>query len=289
MSTTIINLSTLSSRAQRGICFSLCLGKRLSCGHALLIASALTLIALVLAPRTSAQPAADCSRVPDYAKLKSALVNSVRQGSGANSGLGNQEWAAVVNRDGMICAVVFSGPNRGAQWPGGRVTAAVKANTANAVSHDNYAISSANLWAAAQPGGSLYSLPMPPNPAVVLSGDPELFGQQNDPMVGKAPGGIVVFGGGLALYDAKGEIVGGLGVAGDTSCADHVVAWRIRHALKFDAVPMGPAPGPSDNMILDVNNGVSASGFGHPTCIGGQPPDEIIKSLNQKIPVGPHH
>jgi uncharacterized protein GlcG (DUF336 family) len=247
------------------------------------------LVILVCPALLTAQPAADCSKVPDYGKLKSALTDAVRQGAGANSGLGNQGWAAVVNRDGLVCAVVFSGPNRAAQWPGSRIISAVKASTANALSHSNYALSTANLWAAAQPGGSLYSLVMPPNPAVVLSGDPELFGQQNDPMVGKAPGGVIVFGGGLALYDAKGELVGGLGVSGDTSCADHVVAWRVRHALKFDAVPMGPAPGPSDNMILDVSNGTSSSGFGHPTCIGGQPPDDIIKSLNQRIPVGPHH
>jgi hypothetical protein len=290
-------MSILSNLGSRAVPAELAEGGngsgRLGCGRrwnpAAVIASGLLWVALLAAPSpVRAQPAADCSKLPDYAKLKSALVDAVRQGSGANSGLGNQEWAAVANRDGIICAVVFSGPNRFAQWPGSRIIAATKANTANALSHNNYALSTANLWAAAQPGGSLYSLPMPPNPAVVQSGDPELYGQQNDPMVGKAPGGVIVFGGGLALYDAKGELVGGLGVSGDTSCADHVVAWRVRHALKLDAVPMGPAPGPSDNMILDVNNGVSGSGFGHPTCIGGQPPDEIIKSLNQKLPVGPH-
>jgi uncharacterized protein GlcG (DUF336 family) len=32
-----------------------------------------------------------------------------------------------------------------------------------------------------------------------------------------------VFGGGLALYDDQG-IVGGLGVSGDSACADHNVA-----------------------------------------------------------------
>lgn len=110
-------------------------------------------------------------------------------------------------------------------------------------------------------------------------------------MVGKAIGGVIVFGGGLALYNGKGELVGGLGLSGDTSCADHVVAWKVRHALKLDAVPMGVAPGPSDNMILDVQVGtaVSPSGFGHPTCKGGQAPDDIIKELNDKIPTGPRH
>ena len=79
---------------------------------------------------------------------------------------------------------------------------------------------------------------------------PEAFGQTNDPMIGKAIGGIIVFGGGLTLYDAKGKIVGGLGISGDTSCADHVVAWKVRHELGFDHVPYGVAPGQNDNMIF---------------------------------------
>lgn len=108
-------------------------------------------------------------------------------------------------------------------------------------------------------------------------------------MVGKAVGGVIVFGGGLALYGAKGQTVGGLGVSGDTGCADHVVTWKMLRALKLDAVPMGVAPGPSDNLILDSNNGISASGYGHPSCKGGQPPDEILKNLNDKLPVGPKH
>jgi len=58
----------------------------------------------------------------------------------------------------------------------------------------------------------------------VLTGDSQSFGKQNDAMIGKAPGGVIVFGGGLALYNQKGELVGALGVSGDTSGANHVVA-----------------------------------------------------------------
>jgi uncharacterized protein GlcG (DUF336 family) len=238
---------------------------------------------------TWAQSPQDCSKVPDYNSLKNALTAAVRQGSGANSGLGNQEWAAVVNRDGIVCAVVFSGPNRGAQWPGSRVIAAEKANTANAFSTNNFALATGNVYAGAQPGGPLYGIIGPPNPAVAFAGDPQQFGQQTDPMIGKAIGGVIVFGGGLALYNAKGELVGGLGVSGDTACADHVVAWKMRRALKLDTVPMGVAQGPSDNLILDFQNGISPSGYGHPSCKGGQPADDIIKSLNSKEPVGPKH
>src|SRR5438105_13270519 len=120
------------------------------------------------------QPAAipGCDKVPDHAKLRSALQAVAKEGKAANSGLGNQEWAAVVNRDGVVCAVVFSGPDRSAQWPGSRLIAAEKANTANALSLPNFALSTANLYYAAQPGQSLYGLVTagPPNPQTVFSG-----------------------------------------------------------------------------------------------------------------------
>ena len=35
----------------------------------------------------------DCSKLPDYSKLKTALTEAVKQGKEANGGLGNQEWA----------------------------------------------------------------------------------------------------------------------------------------------------------------------------------------------------
>jgi uncharacterized protein GlcG (DUF336 family) len=246
-------------------------------------------LGLAAAAAAQGQNPEDCSKVPDYAKLKQALTQAVKEGAGANSGLGNQEWGTVVNRDGVVCAVVFTGPNRAAEWPGSRVISAEKANTANAFSTNNFALSTGNVYASAQPGGPLYGIIAPPNPQAAGAGDPQQFGQQNDPMVGKRIGGVIVFGGGLPLYSEKGELVGGLGVSGDTACADHVVAWKTRRALKLDAVPMGVAPGPSDNLIFDIQNGASSSGYGHPSCKGGQPPDDIIKSLNQKLPVGPRH
>jgi hypothetical protein len=106
-------------------------------------------------------------------------------------------------------------------------------------------------------------------------------------MVGKPIGGVIVFGGGLPLYDRQGKIVGGLGVGGDTSCADHVVAWKARYGLNLDAVPGGIAPNMADNMLLDVQNGNSVSGFGHLSCKGGKPSDEVIKTLPEHFPTGP--
>ena len=235
-----------------------------------------------------AQNPQDCSKVPDYNKLKAALTSTVKEGKGANGGLGNQEWGAVVNRDGIVCAVVFTGPNRGAEWPGSRLSSAEKANTANAFSTDNFALSSGNIYSAAQPGNSLYSIVSGPNPNSAFAGDPQKFGQPDDPLVGKPIGGVIVFGGGLPLYDKNGKIVGGLGVSGDTACADHVIAWKTRQSLALNSVPMGVAPGPSDNLIFDIQDGVSSSGFGHPACKGGNPSEDIINKLSQTHPVGPH-
>src|SRR5213594_4995293 len=173
-----------------------------------------------------------CGNLPDYATLKSALDAAVMT---ETSGLNLHMWATIVDRDGIVCAVAFSGTNRGAQWPGSRVISAQKANTANAFSLDSssfsngsgqsagLALSTANLYSAVNPGGSLYGLQHsnPVNPAVAYAGDPELYGADEDPMVGKRIGGVNVFGGGLALYANRHVIAGGLGVSGDTSCADH--------------------------------------------------------------------
>ena len=68
------------------------------------------------------------------------------------------------------------------------------------------------------------------------------------------------------VYDENGNLLGALGVSGDTSCADHNVAWRTRDALGLDHVPAGLTVG--DNIIYDIVGGVSLSGFGHPTCLG---------------------
>jgi uncharacterized protein GlcG (DUF336 family) len=247
-------------------------------------------LTLVLALSTFAwsQAPSACNGLPDHNKLRAVLQSVVKQGKQANSGMGNQEWAVVVDRDGIGCAVAFSGDNRSQEWPGSRMIAAEKANTANALSGPDYALSTANIYFASQPGQSLYSLitTAPPNPQAAF-GDPDSFGQENDPIVGKPVGGIVVFGGGLALYSANGKLLGGLGLSGDTSCADHVIAWKIRHDLNLDAVPMGPSPDHNDNMILDIQNGNSASGFGHPVCKGGNPGQDIIRNLSKNFPTGP--
>src|SRR4051812_13746082 len=78
---------------------------------------------------SSSQGNNSCAGLPGYSALKDALAAAT---SAETSGLNNQMWATVVDRDGVVCAVAFSGVNRGAQWPGSRVISAQKANTANA-------------------------------------------------------------------------------------------------------------------------------------------------------------
>ena len=151
-------------------------------------------------------------------------------------------WATILDRNGKVIDVVFSGENRGDQWPGSRVISAQKANTANTFSLPGFAQSMANLNAAVQPGGSLFGLQEsnPVDPRVAYAGPVSAYGTAHDPMIGRRIGGINVFGGGLALYSADGELLGGLGVSGDTSCTDHIIAWRLRHRLNLDNVPAGP-------------------------------------------------
>jgi uncharacterized protein GlcG (DUF336 family) len=212
--------------------------------------------------------AADCPVTQD--QLAQALRASVKPSGGpANGGFDNHEWASVVTRDGTVCAVAYSGSKADDQWPGSRAVAMQKANTANAFSVPKMAISTANLFAGAQPGQPLYGLitASPPSPEAA-AGDAAQFGTASDPMVGKRIGGVIVFGGGLALYDDSG-VVGGLGVSGDSSCADHNVAWRVRQALKLDRVPAGVNPNRRDAIIYDLGgDGKSASGFGHVKCNG---------------------
>ena len=72
-----------------------------------------------------------CSGLPSYSALKAALTAARMQ---SNGGFNLDMWGTIVNRDGIVCAVAFTGADRGSQWPGSRVISAQKANTANAFS-----------------------------------------------------------------------------------------------------------------------------------------------------------
>lgn len=269
---------------------------------------------------------ADCSALPSWQALKLALAAVVSKGG--NGGLGFNMWGTLVADDGTVCAVAFSGGKFVDQWLGSRVISAQKANTANAFSlgkgstpassfpgSAGLALSTANLFTAVQPGGSLYGLQHsnPVDTGVAYgngngqsgfsqaSFQPGQSGAQNfgtprDPMVGDRIGGVNVFGGGLALY--RGGIrVGGLGVSGDTSCTDHMVAWKVRAALALDGFNgvggVNPDAQRPDNIIFDIianpdgtggtgqspggtgGVGHSPSGFGHPNCLNPPNPASL--------------
>ncbi|HYT58641.1 MAG TPA: heme-binding protein [Haliangiales bacterium] len=231
--------------------------------------------------------------LPTHTQLTAALKAVVDVGGTNNAGFGLNMWATIVNRDGIVTAVTFSGNDRGDQWPGSRVISAQKANTANAFSLPHLALSTANLFSAVQPGGTLFGLQEsnPVDTSVAYKGLSKNYGQTNDPMVGNKIGGINVFGGGLALYNNEGKLVGALGVSGDTSCTDHIIAWKIRHALNFDNVPGGVSPTGDDNIIHDITldshgHPVSAGGFGHPDL--GDLEKSIAASLPTNYPIGPN-
>jgi uncharacterized protein GlcG (DUF336 family) len=213
----------------------------------------------------SSSPA--CAGLPTHGQLEAALASARAQ---ANGGFNLDMWATVVNRDGVVCAVAFTGSDRGKQWPGSRVISAQKASTANAFSLPALALSTANLWSAVQPGGSLYGLQEsnPVDTETAYRGPATSFGQSNDPMVGRRIGGVNVFGGGLALYNTKKQIVGGIGVSGDTSCADHNIAWRTRNALGLDWLPGGVGANGDDNINYRglISPGTLQSDFAHPIC-----------------------
>ena len=205
------------------------------------------------------------STLPTYEELRAILQEVVKEDNG---GFALHMWATIVDRDGIVKAVCFSGDERGDQWPGSRVISAQKANTANAFSLPQLALSTANLYSATQPGGSLYGLQHsnPLDTSVAYGGAVEKIGTADDPMVGFKIGGVNVFGGGLPLYNAKGELLGAIGLSGDSSCADHIIAWKVRHRLELDYIPGGVSPQGDDNIVFDIENGVSRSGWGHPVC-----------------------
>ena len=228
-------------------------------------------IGVTLSLATAAAVAADedqaCAGMPSHHQLRTALESARAQ---SNGGFNLDMWATVVNRDGVVCEVAFTGSNRGSQWPGSRVISAQKANTANSFSLPGLALSTANLYAAVQPCGTLYGLQHsnPVDTVVAYRGPASNFGQEDDPMVGHRIGGVNVFGGGLALYNFKGVLIGGIGVSGDTSCADHNISWRTRHTLNLDFVPLGVSAHSDDNINYQTLVPVPslANDFSHPIC-----------------------
>jgi len=171
--------------------------------------------------------------------------------------------SAVVDRAGRLCSVIKTGD----AWPGSRAIAIAKAGTANDFSNSSLALSTANLYAATQPGGSLWGLnnsnPFNPDFLAPRSGANQFVG------------GIITFCGGVPLYQ-NGAVIGGLGVSGDSFCADHVIAYRMRRGatningtkLGLDKIPAGVGYNNTDNIAYPTSG--SPTGFQQPHCFPGQ-------------------
>jgi uncharacterized protein GlcG (DUF336 family) len=204
-----------------------------------------------------AAPKNTCQGLPTEAALKGWLVAAPSAG-GEAGGLfhGERMWGAIVNRDGEICAYTTSTPDPTQVWPGSQAIAKAKAYTANAFSLDTLALSTARLYTFTQPGHSLWSL-----------GQSNLFdssrllapGARGDK--NHIDGGLIFFGGGAPLYDAAGTIIGGLGISGDTSCADHEIAKRVRNLADLNP--------PGGQFVDDITYSSvdGASVFTHPLCL----------------------
>lgn len=204
----------------------------------------------------------ECGELPSAAELREKLIASApapegQAATGPIGGLfnGRRMWAATVNRGGELCAIVASTTDPTQVWPGSQAIAKSKAYTANAFSLDTLPLSTARLYTFTQPGHSLWSL-----------GQSNLFETKflNTPDEaregrGEIPGGLIFFGGGVALY-RNGKIVGGLGISGDTSCADHEIAKRTRNLLNLNP------PGGQLADDITYSNPDGASVFTHPKC-----------------------
>jgi uncharacterized protein GlcG (DUF336 family) len=165
---------------------------------------------------------------------------------------GERMWGAIVNRDGRLCAFITSTTDPTHVWPASQAIAKAKAFTANGLSLDDFVLSTARLYTFALPGHSLFGLNQSNafNPLFLIP--PGGSGG-----VGLIAGGIITFGGGVPLY-AGGTIIGGLGVSGDTACADHEIAKRVR-----DLAGLNPPGGPLvDDIVYEPD-----SIFAHPLCL----------------------
>lgn len=207
------------------------------------------------------QAQAACSDI-NYNSFKSAADNVLAANN--TGGFGLNMWATIVDETGKVCAVTTTGTTGSLasrdEWLGSRVISAQKANTANAFSLDAVSISTGALYAAVQPGGSLFGLQEsnPVDAASAYSGSPNFYGTKTDPLTGKRVGGVNVFGGGLALYK-NGHKIGAIGVSGDTSCTDHAFAWKVRDTLGFGS----GSPGGFE--LLNITTTFAALGD-HPDC-----------------------
>lgn len=197
---------------------------------------------------------ATCAQLPNAQQVRAWLKKVPSEGEVGGIAGGLHEWAAVVDREGRLCVIVASDADPSAPWPGSQGVAKAKAFTANAFSSDSTPMSTARLYTMSLPGRSLWGAGAgdPFNPQCLNA--PDAAGG-----IGLVCGGVITFGGGLPLYRNQTR-VGGLGLSGDTPCADHEIAKRIRNAAHLN-----PAKGPTADDIT-YSSADGASVYTHPLC-----------------------
>jgi len=224
---------------------------------------AATLLCVAYGPALADEELKGCALGHSVVGIVQNALNEVVASGNGGIFKPNMMWAAVVDRNGVLCGMAKVGD----AWPGSRAIAIAKAETANDFSNVKLALSTANLYAATQPGGSLYGLnnSNPFNPFFNTITTDNSVDRSRGNGVGFNPGGVITFGGGVALYRQGGQVMGGLGVSGDTACADHAIAYTIRARLKLNHIPGGVGLNGTDN-ILYAPNGTTPTGFQHPHC-----------------------
>ena len=254
-------------------------------------ASVLVCVALFFLPSSSASgqgggqgPGADCAAFGALttAGLATAMDNAANNvvatpalnaGGGGVGGLfgGQRMWAAIVNRDGELCFYVTNQADPEDVWYGSQAIAKSKAFTANGFSLDfqtlngstGFPLSTAQLYTFVQPGHSLFSLNWsnPFEPQCLAPADATTAA---DGCLDQIAGGLITFGGGVALYSGN-NVIGGLGISGDTSCTDHEMAKRTRDNLGLNP-PAALGGAFADDISYSGPGESNASPFTHPLC-----------------------
>ncbi len=250
---------------------------------------------------------AACSDIAYQALSDAASFVKTTEGK-LTGGLGNNMWVAFLDETGKVCSVVNtagSGQNSGATWGLSRVIAVQKANTSVGLSLDVSSPGGVQAWAsgatylATQPvldpstgkvaksvgdlQGTLWGVQFSNllNPAPAYAGNPSKYGTKNDPLVNKRVGGMIVFGGGLPIYNSSFQKVGAIGVSGDTSCTDQAFAWRVREKLAETNTGLANAAGiASKNQLGFDGEQLDISGQGYPDCVAAITPKlKIVNGL----------
>ena len=208
----------------------------------------------------SASAMASCPNIT-YDQLTTALKTVVKSttftgaptggpSANTNGGLDFDMWATVVGTDGTVCLVTKTGAGANNQWLISRVISAQKANTALGLSTNSFALSTANLYSAVQPNGSLFGLQHsnPVDTSVGTAATPPTLARPSTPCA-----------------DAKS--------AESTSLA---VAWRSIAAANWSAVwesavtPLAPtttSPGVHANFCLGFPQPTFRPELAHPRTI----------------------